>query len=186
MQVRLGMTAAIMVLAMAGLMVASSVTPPVQAMEASSNERRQAAEQLVLEFWKRVWNPPHDLAAVQDLVVEDFVLTSAGTDIQGRDAFAKWIAAFQTKARDLRLEAYETFANAEATRVTSRWHATASNGGMLGTEPDGRPISFTGIAIWEIRWTPEGPRLARNWVERSAWELYQQLKAAPPPSTRAQ
>ena len=84
MQVRLGMTAAIMVLAMAGLMVASSVTPPVQAMEASSNERRQAAEQLVLEFWKRVWNPPHDLAAVQDLVVEDFVLTSAGTDIQGR------------------------------------------------------------------------------------------------------
>ena len=137
MQERLGMTAAIMVLTIAGLMVASPFAPPVQAMEASSKERREAAEQLVLEFWKRVWNPPHDLAAVQDLVAEDFVLTSAGTDIQGRDAFAKWIAAFQTKARDLRLEAYETFANAEATRVTSRWRATASNGGMLGTEPMG-------------------------------------------------
>ena len=186
MQKRLCITAAIMVLTIAGLMVASPFAPPVQAMEASSNEKREAAEQLVLEFWKRVWNPPHDLAAVQDLVVEDFVLTSAGTDIQGRDAFAKWIAAFQTKARDLRLEAYETFANAEATRVTSRWRATASNGGMLGTEPDRRAISFTGIAIWEIRWTPEGPRLAHNWVERSAWELYQQLKAAPPPSTRVQ
>ena len=43
--------------------------------------------------------PPHDLAAVQDLVVEDFVLTSAGTDIQGRDAFAKWIAVFQTQGQ---------------------------------------------------------------------------------------
>ena len=84
MQERLGMTAAIMVLTIAGLMVASPFAPPVQAMEASSNEKREAAEQLVLEFWKRVWNPPHDLAAVQDLVVEDFVLTSAGTDIQGR------------------------------------------------------------------------------------------------------
>ena len=89
MQKRLCITAAIMVLTIAGLMVASPFAPPVQAMEASSNEKREAAEQLVLEFWKRVWNPPHDLAAVQDLVVEDFVLTSAGTDIQGRDAFAK-------------------------------------------------------------------------------------------------
>src|SRR5215207_1119888 len=119
MQQRLGVTAAIVVLTIAGLTVTSPFTPSVQAMEASSNERREAAEQLVLEFWRRVWNPPHDLAAVQDLIVEDFVLSSAGTDIQGRDAFAKWIAAFQTKARDLRLDAYETFANAEATRVTS-------------------------------------------------------------------
>ena len=68
MQKRLCITAAIMVLTIAGLMVASPFAPPVQAMEASSNEKREAAEQLVLEFWKRVWNPPHDLAAVQDPV----------------------------------------------------------------------------------------------------------------------
>ena len=69
MQKRLCITAAIMVLTF-GLMVASPFAPPVQAMEASSNEKREAAEQLVLEFWT-LWNPPHDLAAVQDLVVED-------------------------------------------------------------------------------------------------------------------
>ena len=43
---------------------------------------------------------------------------------------------------------------------------------MLGTEADARPIEFTGIAIWEIR---DG-KLAHNWVERSAWELYQRLE----------
>lgn len=79
--------------------------------------------------------------------------------------------------RSRRGSKFETFANVDATRVTSRWRATGINGGVLGTKPDGRPISFTGIAIWEVRWTPEGPKLAHNWVERSAWELYQQLTA---------
>jgi ketosteroid isomerase-like protein len=117
------------------------------------------------------------LRAVDDLVVEDFVLTSSGADVTGRDAFKAWIEAFQAKAKNVRLQAFETFANADATRVTSRWQATGINNGVLGTEPDGRPISFTGIAIWEIRWTADGPKLAHNWVERSAWELYQQLTA---------
>lgn len=141
------------------LAIAGLTSLPVGAGE-SVDDKRQQAEQLVLEFWKRVWNPPHDLQAVNELVVEDFVITNAGSDIKGRDAFVAWIAAFQTKAKDLRLEAYETFANEDATRVTSRWQATAVNGGVLGTKSDGQEMSFTGIAIWEIRWTPEGPRLA--------------------------
>ena len=35
-------------------------------------ERRAQAEQLVAEFWERVWSPPPDLRAVDDLVVDDF------------------------------------------------------------------------------------------------------------------
>jgi hypothetical protein len=143
--------------------------------DAALPEKRQQAEQLVAEFWRRVWSPPPDLTAVDDLVVDDFVLTRAGSDLRGRDAFKAWIEAFQQKGKNIELEAFETFANVDATRVTSRWRATGINGGVLGTEADGRPISFTGIAIWEVRGTPEGPKLAHNWVERSAWELYQQL-----------
>lgn len=146
-------------------------TPAVEA------ERRAQAEQLVTAFWERVWTPAPDLQAVDDLVVEDFVLTSAGSQVKGRDAFKAWIEVFQTKAKDVQLEVFETFANADATRVTSRWRATGINNGVLGTKPDGRPISFTGIAIWEVRWTHDGPMLAQNWVERSAWELYRQLTA---------
>jgi len=33
-------------------------------------------------------------------------------------------------------------------------------------------VAFTSIAILAV--TPDG-KLARNWVERSAWELYNQL-----------
>ncbi|GAA3838999.1 ester cyclase [Amycolatopsis tucumanensis] len=60
-----------------------------------------------------------------------------------------------------------------AARVPSRWRVHGRNKGVLGTEPDGRPIAFTGTAVWEVR---DG-RLARNWVERASWELRQRLTA---------
>ena len=53
------------------------------------------------------------------------------------------------------------------------WICSGRNNGMLGLPADGRPVAFTGIAIWEVR---DG-KLARCWVERSAWELYQNLDA---------
>jgi hypothetical protein len=46
---------------------------------------------------------------------------------------------------------------------------------MFGTPADHRPVQLTGIAIWELR---DG-KLAHNWVERSAYELSQQLKQQP-------
>lgn len=148
---------------------------PGLAQGLDADARRSQAERLVTEFWDRVWTPQPDLTAIDDLLVEDFILTNAGSDVKGRAAFKEWVSAFQTKAKGIRLEADETFANADGTRVTSRWRATGINNGVLGTPPDGKRISFTGIAIWEIRWTPEGAKLAHNWVERSAWEVYQQI-----------
>jgi hypothetical protein len=55
----------------------------------------------------------------------------------------------------------------DGSRVASRWSVTGGNRGMLGSQPDNRPIEFTGIAIWEVR---DG-KLAHNWMERSAYEL---------------
>ncbi len=157
-----------------GMLLLTSSTLAAQPLDDA--KRRQLAEDLVAEFWERVWSPQSDLSAIDDLVVEDFVLTSAGRKVIGREAFTVWVKNFQGKAKGVKLKAFETFSNFDASRVTSRWQAKGFNNGVLGLEPDGRAISFTGIAIWEIRWTPDGPRLAQNWVERSAWELYQQLK----------
>ncbi len=126
---------------------------------------------LVLQFWENVWNPPYDLPLIDKLMTEDFTITSAGKDVSGRDEFKKWVAKFQEKAKGLRLENLECFESADGSRVTSRWIARGRNGGVLGTEADGREIEFTGIAIWAIR---DG-KLAHNWVERSAWELYKRL-----------
>ena len=146
-------------------------------------DRPGRAVALVEAFWAEVWNPPYDLDAVANFVTDDVVLTTSGEDVVGPEAFREWIARFQTAAPDLRLEAHDTFASADGTRVTSRWTARARNGGLFGTEPDGRAVSFTGVAVWEVRWAdgPAGPapRLAHNWVERSAYELYRRLTAEP-------
>lgn len=167
---RIGLTAV-------GAVVSSSL--PVFAAEGdtlqkTANENHTGMEpavELVLTFWREVWNPPYNIDKIDDLVVDDFVLTSAGKDIVSRTAFKGWVRAFQAQLHELRLYPQETFANKEGTRVVSRWRATGKNNGVLGTKPDNRPVEFTGIAIWEIR----RGKLAHNWVERSAWELYQQL-----------
>lgn len=134
-----------------------------------------SGEHLVLQFWENTWNPPYDLGLIDRLMAEDFTITSAGREVSGRDEFKRWVRDFQGKAKGLRLENREIFGNADGTRVVSRWIARARKGGVLGTEADDRPIEFTGIAIWEVR---DG-RLAHNWVERSAWEMYQRLQEKP-------
>lgn len=128
-------------------------------------------EHLVLQFWENTWNPPYDFDLIDQLMTEDFVITSAGQRVEGRDNFKRWVTEFQERAISLRLEERDTFSKADGTRVVSRWHASARNGGMFDLEADGRPIEFTGISLWEVR---DG-KLAHNWVERSAWELYQRL-----------
>jgi predicted ester cyclase len=94
-------------------------------------------------------------------------------DITGPEDFKTWVAGFQSRIADLRWETIETFSNHDGSRVASRFLVTGRNNGMLGLPADGKPVAFTGTAIFAV--TPMG-KLARNWVERSAWELYNQLK----------
>lgn len=74
---------------------------------------------------------------------------------------------------DLKWETIETFSNLDGSRVASRFRVTGRNNGMFGLPADGKPVAFTGNAILAV--TPAG-KLARNWVERSAWELNNQLR----------
>ena len=126
---------------------------------------------VVESFWRDVWNG-HDPDAIDRYVVEDFVITNAGRRIEGREAFKAWVAAFLEQVRDLRLEVVETFQNQDGSRVASRWRIHGLNNGVLGTRPDGQPISFSGTAVWEVR--ADG-KLLHNHVERASWELYQRL-----------
>ncbi len=129
------------------------------------------SEQLALEFFGRVWRPQHDLDAIDELMTEDYVITSGGKVIRGREAFKAWVEQFQNHLLDARTENLEVFSNATGDRVVSRWICTGKNNGLLGLPRDGRLVSFTGIAIWRVR---DG-KLAECWVEWSAWELYQEL-----------
>ncbi len=132
------------------------------------------SEQLALEFLRRVWGPRHDLDAIDELMTEDYVIISGGKVIRGREAFKAWVKEFQDFLLDARTENLEVFSNATGDRVVSRWICTGKNNGLLGLPRDGRPVSFTGIAIWRVK---DG-KLAECWVERSAWELYQELSGS--------
>lgn len=128
---------------------------------------------LAREFFARVWAPPHDLDAIDDLMTEDYRITTAGTVISGRAEFKAWVAAMQSTIGQATNRHLDLFVSQSRDRIVSRWITTGTNHGVFGLEADGRPISFSGIAIWRV----ENGRLAECWVERAALELMQQLQS---------
>src|SRR6185312_9342963 len=60
-----------------------------------SLHRREAMPQdsvaTVENFWREVWKQPQNPDAIDRLVHEDFVITSGGQDIAGREAFKTWV-----------------------------------------------------------------------------------------------
>jgi steroid delta-isomerase-like uncharacterized protein len=131
----------------------------------------QNSVDIVHAFWEQVWNA-HNPDAVDDFVIDDFVIVTGGVEITGKDNFKTWIAEFLEAMSDLHLEVTESFQNAEGTRVTSRWLLTGRNNGILGIPPDQRAVSMTGTAVWAVR---EDGKLLCNWVERASFELYRRL-----------
>ncbi len=130
------------------------------------------AEYLAREFFRRVWTPPHDLDAIDELMTENYQITTAGKLVKGRDAFKVWVADMQKTVSAATNEHLEVFTTAAGDRVVSRWVTRGYNNGIFNSPANGEPIEFTGIAIWRV----EGDRLAECWVERSALELYSKLR----------
>ena len=90
------------------------------------------AEQLAYEFFRRVWTPPHDLDAIDELMTEDYRITTAGNIFSARDAFKKWVAQMQQTIGEATNEHLEVFANAAGDRIVSRWVTRGTNNGMFG------------------------------------------------------
>lgn len=134
----------------------------------------RAAVDIVHRFWSEVWQQPHNIDAIDDMVTEDFVITTGGVDIHGREQFKAWVRSFHDLIADIEVVPVESFQNADGSRVASRWELTGRNNGFAGTSPDGRPVHMTGTAVWSVR--PDG-KLAHNWVERNAFELAHRLGA---------
>ena len=82
-------------------------------------------------------------AAIDNFVIEEFVITTGGVDVVSRTKFTEWAAAFIAKIADLQFEVIETFQNEDGSRVASRWRIAGKNNGILGTPADQQPISFT-------------------------------------------
>jgi heme-degrading monooxygenase HmoA len=125
--------------------------------------------QIVENFWREVWQQPQDPEAIDRLVHEDFIITSGGRDIRGREAFKAWVKDFQSKVQDFQFSVVETFQNDDGSRVASRWRVTGGNNGLMGTAPNGAAFEMTGTAIWEVG---RDGLLRHNWVERNSFEVH--------------
>jgi hypothetical protein len=124
---------------------------------------------IVENFWREVWQQPQNPDAIDRLVHEDFVITSGGRDIVGREPFKAWVREFLAKVHDFQFHIVETFQNHDGSRVASRWRVTGRNNGLMGTKPNGVPFEMTGTAVWDVG--PDG-LLRHNWVERNAFEVH--------------
>lgn len=134
-------------------------------------QQQKKPEDLVNEFFGRVWTPPNDLKAIDELMTEDYEIVTAGKIIKGRENFKNWVREFHRVLLNPKNESLDTFSNVQGDKVVSRWVCSGTNNGIFGLPAIGQQISFTGIAIWEL----SDGRFSKCWVERSAFELYQQL-----------
>lgn len=88
--------------------------------------------------------------AADNLVSEDFTVSSGGVDIRSREVFKKWVAAFLTSITDFQFDVIETFENDTGDRVVSLGRVTGKNNGFMGTAPCGSPIDMTGTAVLQV------------------------------------
>ncbi|WP_395678118.1 ester cyclase [Inquilinus sp.] len=130
---------------------------------------------IVENFWREVWQQPQNPDAIDQLMHEDFIITSGGQDVRSREAFKKWVIGFQAKVHDFQFHIVETFQNEDGSRVASRWRVTGRNNGLMDTEPNGVSFEMSGTAVWEIG---EDGLLRHNWVERNAFEVFGALTRA--------
>ena len=128
--------------------------------------------EIVTAFWDDVWNA-HEPDAVDRFVADDVVIEAGGQEISGKDNIKNWVKEFLDHVNDLHVDTIETFQTEDGTRVTSRWVLTGTNNGILGTEPNGKPIGMTGTAVWTV----DDGKLQRGWVEQASFELYHYLLA---------
>ena len=129
--------------------------------------------EIVEKFWDHVWKSKNP-NAVADFVVDDFVITTGGVDVVGKENFIAWVRGFLEKINDFNFEVIETFQNEDGSRVASLWRVTGKNNGMFNTAPSQQPVSFTGIAVWSVR---EDGKLLQNRVERASWEAFRSLQS---------
>ncbi|MEQ8906545.1 nuclear transport factor 2 family protein [Ekhidna sp.] len=65
----------------------------------TTSQSKNKAEKLVLEFLGRVWGPTHELNAIDELMTEDYTITTGGKVIKGRANFKAWVTEFPNQTQ---------------------------------------------------------------------------------------
>ncbi|MGV0838471.1 ester cyclase [Mycolicibacterium thermoresistibile] len=128
--------------------------------------------EIVRAFWDEVWNA-HDPDAVERLMADDAVIEAGGQKFAGIESIKDWVKQFLDQVHNLHVEVIQNFPNEDGTQVTSRWILTGDNNGVFGTQPNGKPIALSGLAVWTLT----DSKLQRGWIEQSSFETYRSMLA---------
>lgn len=109
--------------------------------------------------------------ALRDLVSDDYVGPQGE---RGAAGFGQPIAALRAGFPDIRFVIEDVVASGDRVAVRWTWRATHT-GTFRGLAPSGRPVTDTGMAIYQLR---DG-RIVRAWVETDRLGVLQQIGVVP-------
>jgi steroid delta-isomerase-like uncharacterized protein len=110
------------------------------------------------------------LEAFDSLLTDDVVLVRDEEKARGREEFKAVLARVRRAFPDLRYRIDDVVVSPD--RFALRWEARGTHQGeYLGVQASGRPISYTGITLYELR---DG-RIARVWVSADLLSLLRRL-----------
>jgi steroid delta-isomerase-like uncharacterized protein len=110
------------------------------------------------------------LEAFDSLLTDDVVLVRDEEKARGREEFKAVLARVRRAFPDLRYRIEDVVVSPD--RFALRWEARGTHQGeYLGVQASGRPVSYTGITLYELR---DG-RIARVWVSADLLSLLRRL-----------
>ncbi len=138
----------------------------------SEAENKTIAERFNEDVWGK-----GDEAALEELFAPDFIDHAAlPGQSPDREGHKQTLAAFRSAFPDLNVTTEDIIA--EGDKVVSRWTARGTHRGeLLGIDPTGNEVTFTGIDVLRIA---EG-KVVERWAEGNDLEVMQQIGAIPPP-----
>jgi steroid delta-isomerase-like uncharacterized protein len=106
-----------------------------------------------------------------DLLTDDVVLVRDEEKAHGRDEFKAVLGRLQRAFPDIQYRIDDVIIAGD--RIALRWEARGTHrGDYLGVPATGRPVTYTGVTIYELR---DG-RVARIWVAADLFSLLRRLR----------
>ena len=126
-------------------------------------------------FVKRLVNAynQRSLDEFDSLLTDDVVLVRDEEKAHGRDEFKAVLRRLQRAFPDIQYRIDDVIVAGD--RIALRWEARGTHrDDYLGVPATGRPVSYTGVTIYELR---DG-RIARIWVAADLLSLLRRLRQA--------
>lgn len=137
-------------------------------------DTRELVERLDEEIYRQ-----GNLAAIDELVAEDFAHHAPIPTPQGREGFRQFIASFREAFPDATSTTHDTVV--EADKATLRYTMRGTHKGeFAGVPATGNRVEVTGISIYRVA---DG-KVTDEWAQPDMLGMMQQLGVGPPELTR--